>query len=248
VVDIYGLPRELTEAGVQRYGFHGLSYDYIASALPPDLRAGRVVVAHLGSGASLCAMRGGKSIDTTMGFSALDGLVMGTRSGVLDPGVVLYLLQERHMSEADIEDLLYHKSGLLGVSGIDSDMRHLIDNPAPAAQEAVALFAYRVAREMGGLMVPLGGLDTIVFTAGIGENTPKIRSMAMRHLEWLGVSIDDMANERGDHVISDGASKVRVLVMSTDEEIVIARLTVKEGLLFLKKEAKNFYPFGTAAI
>ena len=178
VAQCFGLPRDLHDSGIRRYGFHGLSYDYIASALrkrDPDVAHGRVVVAHLGSGASLCAMRDGKSIDTTMGFTALDGLPMGTRCGALDPGVILYLQRERGMSIDGIEKLLYQQSGLLGVSGISNDMRELLASRNPCAEQAVDLFVYRIARELGALVAALGGLDGLVFTAGIGEHAPEIR-------------------------------------------------------------------------
>ena len=224
------LPRELSESGVRRYGFHGLSYTYIAerlTELAPALAQGRVIAAHLGSGASLCAMRGGASVDTTMGFTALDGLMMATRCGTIDPGVVLYLQQQRGMSAAKVEDLLYHRSGLLGVSGISGDMRALLTASDPHAAEAIDLFAFRIARETGALVSSLGGLDGFVFTAGIGEHTPQIRAAVCARLAWLGVTLDDAANEKGAGCISRDDSAIKVWVIPTDEEIVIARQALR---------------------
>lgn len=224
----FALPREYEDAGVRHYGFHGLSYEYIAGRLrdvAPRLAAGRVIVAHLGNGASLCAMRAGVSIDTTMTFTALDGLVMGTRCGAIDPGVLLYLQQARGMEVAAIEDLLYHRSGLLGVSGISADMRTLIASDDPHAAAAIELFCWRIARETSALTAALGGLDGIVFTAGIGEHVATVRDMACAHLAWLGVAIDGDANARGETRISTTASHVTVLVIPTDEEAMIARHT-----------------------
>lgn len=223
---IYGLPRELTVSGIQSYGFHGLSYVYVASLLRErygPAAGGRVIVAHLGSGASLCAMRDGKSIATTMGFSPLDGLVMSTRCGALDPGVVLYLLQERGMPPEDVSRLLYQESGLLGISGITGDMRQLLETDSSAARQAVDFFVYRAAREIGSLAAALGGLDTLVFTAGVGENSPMIRERICRAAEWLGVRIDDDLNVVGNHAIGLSGSPVDVLVLPTDEELVVAR-------------------------
>ena len=220
------LPREYEAAGVRRYGFHGLSYEYIARrlrALDPALAAGRVIVAHLGNGASLCAMRDGRSVDTTMGFSALDGLVMGTRPGSIDPGVLLYLMQQRGMDAQALEDLLYHHAGLLGVSGIGSDMRALLESDEAAAREAVALFVFRLAREAGALASSLGGLDGFVFTAGIGEHAAPIRAAACERLAWLGLVLDPAANARAEAVISAPTSAVVVRVIPTDEEGTIAR-------------------------
>lgn len=225
------LPRALAdEAGIRRYGFHGISYEYLAGALcerAPDLARGRVIAAHLGNGASLCAMRDGRSIDTTMGFTALDGLVMGTRPGALDPGVVLYLMQQRGMSAAEVETLLYKQSGLLGVSGISSDMRALTASDDPRAREAVALFCFRAAWQAGGLAVSLGGLDGLVFSAGIGEHAPEIRAGICAHLAWLGVALDEDANRAGRERISAEGSRVQVWVIPTDEEAVIARNTAR---------------------
>lgn len=230
VASRFALPREYEAMAIRRYGFHGLSYESIASRLPelaPALARGRVIVAHLGNGASLCALDHGRSIDTTMGFSALDGLVMGTRPGTLDPGVILYLLQERGMTASEVEDLLYRRSGLLGVSGgISSDMRTLLESPDPRAAEAVELFTYRIAREAGGLTSSLGGLDGLIFTAGIGEHAPPIRAAVCKRLEWLGVVLDPAANERGDALISAPQSRVEVRVIATDEERMIARHTL----------------------
>jgi acetate kinase len=219
------LPHSYEKEGIRRYGFHGLSYEYIArrlTELDPTLAAGRVIAAHLGNGASLCGMRGGGSVDTTMGFTALDGLVMGTRCGTIDPGVILYLLQQKGLSADEVEQLLYHRSGLIGVSGISSDMRALLASDDPHAAEAIDLFVYRLAREAGALASSLGGIDGIVFTAGIGENAPEIRSRSCARLRWLGVTIDEEANRRGDAIISIPASAVVVRIMPTDEESMIA--------------------------
>ncbi len=222
------LPAELAAHGLRRYGFHGLSYTHIAErlrALAPAVAAGRVIVAHLGAGASLCAMRDGKSIETTMSFTALDGLVMATRCGSIDPGAVLYLLQQHGLSPQEVEDILYHRSGLLGVSGISGDMRKLHANDAVAAREAIELFVYRIVREAGGLVSVLGGLDGLVFTAGIGEHDAVVRKLVCNRLEWLGVSLDLEANLEGDGLISAPASKVTIWVIAADEEFVIARET-----------------------
>ena len=223
------IPRALHDQGIRRYGFHGLSYEYIARRLTeidPGLAAGRVIAAHLGNGASLCAMQGGRSRDTTMGFTALDGLMMGTRSGSLDPGVVLHCQTQLGMSPAAVEDLLYKKSGLLGVSGISSDMRTLLASEAPEAVEALELFTWRAAREIGALAASLGGLDGIVFTAGIGENSAEIRSRICRRLEWLGIEINELANAANDVRISMPDSPTAVLVIPTDEERMIALHTL----------------------
>lgn len=228
VAQRFALPRELTAAGVRRYGFHGLSYEYIADALPAHLgeRAeGRVVVAHLGNGASMCALRKRRSVATTMGFTALEGLMMGTRSGAIDPGVIFYLMRERSMSAAGVEHLLYRRSGLLGVSGVSSDMHELLESSDPRAREAIELFAYRAVRELGSLAAALGGLDALVFTAGIGEHAAPVRAMICEGARWLGVDFDADANSRHETVISAPASRVAVCVVPTDEEIVIARHT-----------------------
>ena len=209
------LPRALEAEGIRRYGFHGLSYEYIARTLRrtrPDLAAGRVIVAHLGNGASLCAMQDGRSIDTTMGFTALDGLVMGTRCGTLDPGVVLYLLQEKNLSASAVQHLLYDQSGLLGVSGVSSDMRVLLASDDPHAKEAVELFVFRIARETAAMAASLGGLDGFVLTAGIGEHAPEIRAMVCDRLRWLGLA---------------SGGTVEVQVIPTDEEMMIGRHTLE---------------------
>jgi acetate kinase len=224
------LPRSFEAEGVRRYGFHGLSYEYIARRLretAPGLATGRVIVAHLGNGASLCAMRDGRSIDTTMGFTALDGLVMGTRCGTLDPGVVLHLIEQRGMSAKVVSELLYQRSGLLGVSGVSNDMRTLLASGDPHAAEAVELFVFRLSREAGGLANSLGGLDGFVFTAGIGEHAAPVRAAAAERLGWLGLRIDAAANARGDAVISAPDSRVEVRVIPTDEEAMIARHTLE---------------------
>ncbi|MGQ0750401.1 MAG: acetate/propionate family kinase [Betaproteobacteria bacterium] len=224
----YALPREMTASGIRRYGFHGLSYEYVAGVLPGALGAradGAVVVAHLGNGASMCALRQRRSVASTMGFTALEGLVMGTRSGALDPGVIFHLMRERGMSAPEVERLLYHRSGLLGVSGISGDMRKLLDSSAPVAQEAVQLFVYRTARELGSLAAALGGLDALVFTAGIGEHAAPVRAMICEQSRWLGIALDEAANARHDEAIHAPESRVAVCVIPTDEEIVIARHT-----------------------
>jgi acetate kinase len=224
--ELFALPYELYEAGVRRYGFHGLSYEYIAATLPqaaPEIAAGRIVVAHLGSGASLCALKGGRSVDSTMGFTALDGLPMGTRAGQLDPGVVLYLMQERGMTVKDVESLLYKKSGLLGISGVSNDMRDLLASKAPRARLAVDYFVFRVARETAALASVLGGLDGIVFTAGIGERSVEIRQRVCDGLGWLGLDLDRAANQRGGPRLSRAGSKVSAWVVPTNEELMIAR-------------------------
>lgn len=225
----FGLPRALEQEGVRRYGFHGISYEYIAARLAeldPALAKGRVVAAHLGNGASLCAMLAGRSMDTTMGFTALDGLMMGTRCGALDPGVLLYLLQQKGMQAKAIEHLLYSESGLLGVSGISSDMRALLANSDPRAKEAVDLFTYRIARETAALTGALRGLDGLVFTAGIGENSPEVRALACQRLAWLGIELDDTLNRANAPVISTPQSRVTVRVIPTDEERMIAMHTL----------------------
>jgi acetate kinase len=228
VADLVPLPKEIRAGGVQRYGFHGLSYEYIASVLPqvaPAIAGGRVIVAHLGSGASLCALRNGRSIDSTLGFTALDGLCMGTRPGSIDPGVVLYLFQTLGLDATAVESLLYKKSGLLGISGISSDMRDLIGNADPAARLAVDYFVYRVAKEIGALAAALGGLDGLVFTAGIGERSALIRQRICDASAWLGLVIDRDANERHGPRLSLPGSSIEAWVVPTNEELVIARHT-----------------------
>jgi acetate kinase len=220
------LPREFFDQGVRRYGFHGLSYEYIAgafAALAPARAAGATVALHLGAGASACALRGGQSVDSSMGFTALDGLIMGTRCGSIDAGVILYLLQSDGMSAADVTDLLYKKSGLLGLSGLSSDMRVLLASAAPAAAEAVAAFTIAAATHVAGLAVSLGGLETIIFTGGIGEHAAPVRSGICRHLAWLGIALDEAANARNDQLISATASRLAVYVIPTNEELMIAR-------------------------
>ena len=221
------LPRALWAAGLRRYGFHGLSYEYIAGRLEaqaPSLAKGRVIVAHLGSGASLCALKASRSIATTMGFSSLDGLVMATRCGSLDPGVILYLGRQGR-TFADIEALLYDASGLLGVSEISGDLRVLLTSDDPRAREAIDLFTYRIATEAGALVSALGGLDGLVFTAGVGENAPAIRAEVCDRLSWLGIRLDPAANALGRGCISLPDSKIEVRVVPTDEEAMIARHT-----------------------
>jgi len=224
----YGLPRSLEREGIRKFGFHGLSYEYVAERLKqvaPDIADGKIIVAHLGNGASLCALDGGRSVDTTMGFSALDGLVMGTRCGALDPGIMLHLMRQG-MSVAALEDLLYCQSGLLGVSQISSDMRTLLASPDPRAKEAIDLFVSRIVREIGALAATLGGLDGLVFTGGIGENAAEIRRLVSARLAWLNLSLDTQANISHLPLISMPASGVAAWVIPTDEELVIARQMV----------------------
>lgn len=224
VNDTFALPRKYIDAGVRRYGFHGLSYDYISgelARLDPGAAKGRTVVAHLGNGASMCAIRGGQSIDSTMGFSALDGLPMGTRCGQLDPGVMLYLMQQEGLSADEVASLLYKKSGLLGISDLSNDMRELEAAGTPEAMQAIDYFVFRIRRELGAMAAALGGLDTVVFCGGIGENSPLVRGRVCETLGWLGIEIDAGANAAGADVISTGAVTVRVI--RTDEELVIAR-------------------------
>lgn len=215
----------LFEKGVRRYGFHGLSYEYIASVLPGHLGLkadGKIVVAHFGHGVSMCAMAGRCSVATTMGFSALDGLVMGTRCGTLGPGVILYLLDHEGMSSKQIGRLLYAESGLFGISGISNDMRELLCSCNVHAAEAIELFVYRVARELGSLVTALGGIDALVFTGGIGENSPAIRARVCQHAIWLGIRLDEHANLAGNLRISGKEGLVAVLALQTNEEYVIA--------------------------
>lgn len=228
VAQAFALPRAITERGVRRYGFHGLSYEYIASVLPqldPKAAAGRVVVAHLGNGASMCALYGGRSVATTMGFTAADGLPMGTRCGSLDPGVIIYLLDELRMDGRAIEKLIYQQSGLLGVSGISSDMRTLLESSDPRAKLAIDLFVYRIGRELGSLAAALGGLDALVFTGGIGEHGAVIRERVCRSAEWLGVELEAASNATGGPRISTKSSSVSVWVIPTNEELLIAEHT-----------------------
>ena len=226
VAQLIPLPSQLRRLGLQRYGFHGLSYEYISSVLPqiaPEIAPGRVIVAHLGSGASLCALNNLKSVDSTLGFTALDGLCMGTRPGALDPGVVLHLFQTLNFSPKQVEKLLYKESGLLGISGISNDMRDLLDESGPDARLAVDYFVYRAAREIGGLTAVLGGIDGLVFTAGIGENSPEVRRRICAASTWLGIELDQTANTSGGPKISSPTSKVSVWVIPTNEELMIAR-------------------------
>jgi acetate kinase len=228
VAQAFALPPAITERGVRRYGFHGLSYEYIASVLPAyDTQAagGRTVVLHLGNGASMCALNAGKSIASTMGFTAMDGLPMGTRCGNLDPGVILYLLDELGMDARAIEKLLYEQSGLLGVSGISSDMRTLEASQEPRAQFAIELFVYRIGRELGSLAAALGGLDALIFTAGIGEHSALIRERVCHAAAWLGVELDATANAKDGPRLSSDRSRVSVWVIPTNEELMIARHT-----------------------
>jgi acetate kinase len=228
VAEVVPLPRELCRGGVQRYGFHGLSYEYIASVLPevaPEIARGRVIVAHLGSGASLCAMRDGKSVDSTLGFTALDGLCMGTRPGAIDPGVILYLFQGLKLSAEQVEAVLYKRSGLLGISGISNDMRVLLGSPQPGARLAVDYFVYRAAKEIGALAAVLRGIDGLVFTAGIGENSAEIRRRICEASAWLGIELDGDANQRHDRRISRTGSRASAWVVPTNEELIIARHT-----------------------
>ena len=226
VAQVFALPPRFAAAGVRRYGFHGLSYEFVAARLPAlDARAaaGRTVVFHLGNGCSMCAMHGGRSVATTMGFAAVDGLPMGTRCGALDPGVVLFLLDELKLGPREIERLIYHESGLLGMSGVSSDMRDLLASDEPRAREALEVFCYRASRELGSLAAALGGLDAVVFTAGIGENQPGIRARICAAAAWLGVELDSAANLRHGPRITTPRSPVAGYVVPTDEESMIAR-------------------------
>jgi acetate kinase len=230
VTEVIPLPQDICQSGLQRYGFHGLSYEYIAGVLPqfaPEIASARVVVAHLGSGASLCALKDGKSVDSTLGFTALDGLCMGTRPGAIDPGVILYLFQNLGLSAREVENMLYKKSGLLGISGISNDMRDLLDRNEPGARLAVDYFIYRIAKEIGAMAAVLGGIDGLVFTAGIGENSAEIRRRICESSAWLGIEIDMDANNRKGPRISSQASKVSAWVIPTNEELMIARHTGK---------------------
>jgi acetate kinase len=229
VADHYAIPERFYAEGVRRYGFHGLSYEYIAERLgevAPAVAKGRVIVAHLGSGASMCALSGGRSVESTMGFTALDGLAMGTRPGQIDPGVLLYLLTEKGMDPTAVQDLLYRDSGLKGLSGISNDMRELESNADPAAALAVEYFVYRIGLHAGMLAAALGGLDAFVFTAGIGENSVTIRARIAENLAWLGVAFDPAANAARKSLISQPQSRVALHVVPTDEELMIARHTL----------------------
>jgi acetate kinase len=230
VADRYALPENLYAEGVRRYGFHGLSYEYIAGRLPqvaPEIAKGRVIVAHLGSGASMCAVSGGKSIESTLGFTALDGLPMGTRPGQLDPGIVLYLMSEKGMSAKDIECFLYNECGLKGLSGISNDVRELLKSSDPSAKRALDYFVYRIALSTGMLAAAMNGIDGFVFTAGIGENAPAIREAVAKRLAWLGLDLEPKANADGATRISRKRSRVACYVIPTDEELMIARHTLR---------------------
>ncbi|MBS7539843.1 acetate/propionate family kinase [Ancylobacter lacus] len=236
--DRFALPRALYDEGVRRYGFHGLSYEYVSAALhrmAPDLADGRVVICHLGSGASACALRGGRSIETTMGFTALDGLPMGTRSGTLDPGVILHLIEQKGMSAHEVGTMLYRDSGLLGLSGISNDVRELLASTDPRAEMAIDMFCHRVAQAVASLSVSIGGLDALVFTAGIGENAPEIRSRVVAALGWAGLAFDPAANARSATQIDDPRSRAAIYIVPTDEERMIGlhtlRLLQQEGAL-----------------
>ena len=229
LADHYAIPQRFYAEGVRRYGFHGLSYEYIASRLPhavPRLATGRVIVAHLGSGASMCALSGGRSIESTMGFTALDGLAMGTRPGQLDPGVVLYLIEQKKMTAAQVQTLLYNECGLKGLSGISNDVRELEASTDPRASFALDFFAYRVGLQAGQLAAALGGVDGFVFTAGIGENSPGMRARIAERLAWLGAELDPAANARNAALISRPQSRIPLHVMPTDEELMIAQHTL----------------------
>ena len=224
----FALPRRFAEEGVRRYGFHGLSYEYLVSRLKelaPDLAGRRIVFAHLGNGASLCAVKDGRSVASTMGFTAVDGLMMGTRCGAIDPGVILYMIQHHGMDSSAVENLIYRQSGLLGVSGISSDMRALRASPDPAAKEAIALFVYRIVRELGSLVAALGGIDGLVFSAGIGEHDAATRAEVVEDSRWTGAIIDLERNQRSEGLVSADNSSVAVWVIPTDEEGLIARHT-----------------------
>ena len=228
VAKLIPLPREICGSEVQRYGFHGLSYEYVASVLPrvaPEIAGGRVIVAHLGSGASLCALKDGKSVDSSLGFTALDGLCMGTRPGAVDPGVILYLFQSLGLSTKEVETILYSKSGLLGISGISNDMRNLLASSEPEARLAVDYFVYRATKEIGALAAVLSGIDGLVFTAGIGENSAEIRRRICESCVWLGIELDTEANLRQGPKISGPASRVSAWVIPTNEELMIVRHT-----------------------
>ncbi len=231
IAQAFALPRAISAEGIKRYGFHGLSYDYVSRQLPALLgeeRArGAIVIAHLGNGASMCALREGRSVTSTMGFTAVEGLMMGTRTGSLDPGVMLYLMEQKGMDARALTNLLYKESGLLGVSGISQDMRTLLTSPAPEAREAVDLFCYRIARELGSLAAAAGGLDALVFTGGIGEHAAPVRERVAALSAWLGVKIDPVANAAHATRISTADSRVTVAVIPTNEEAMIARYTAE---------------------
>ena len=229
VADHYAIPEQFYREGVRRYGFHGLSYEYIAGRLPelaPAIAKSRVIVAHLGSGASMCALANGRSVESTMGFTALDGLPMGTRPGQIDPGVILYLIAQKGMTAKQVQDLLYRESGLKGLSGLSNDMRELLDSTAPGATLAIEYFVYRIGLNAGMLAAALHGVDAFIFTAGIGENSPAIRARVAEKLSWLGIDFDAAANKAGGPLISTPQSKIAAYVIGTDEELMIARHTI----------------------
>jgi acetate kinase len=224
----FALPRDLSAKGIRRYGFHGISYEYITAALAqvaPDVAHSKLVVAHLGNGASLCAVKDGRSVATTMGFTPLDGLVMGTRAGLIDPGVIFYLQRHEGMSLDDVEALLWDRSGLLGISNVSSDMRELLASDRAEAKEAVDLFVYRIGRELGSMAAALGGIDALVFTAGIGEYAAEIRARVCRDARWLGIALDEAANQTGGPCISSPGSAASAWVIPTDENLMVARQT-----------------------
>ncbi len=229
VADRFAIPDALYREGVRRYGFHGLSYEYISGALAervPEIALGRVVVAHLGSGASMCALAGGRSVDSSMGFTALDGLPMGTRPGSLDPGIIMWLQQQKGWSIKQVEHFLYADCGLKGLSGVSNDMRTLLASDAPLAKLAVEYFIYHAARTVAAMAASVGGIDGLVFTAGIGERSPDIRSRVLHRLHWLGFAIDEAANQAGDMLLTRADSMLPAYVIATDEEVVIARHTL----------------------
>ena len=227
IAQMYGLPRKYTEEGARRYGFHGISYEYIASVLPKHCKKadGRVIVCHLGNGASMTAMVGRKCVATTLGFSTLDGLIMGTRCGPIDPGLILHIMDSKGFGVKEMTHLLYKESGLLGVSGISQDMRTLVASDKPEAKEAIELFCYRIVRELGSLAAAAGGLDAVVFTGGIGEHNPGLRANICKQASWQGIALDEAANKSGEHRISAADSAVDVFVIPTNEEWMIARHT-----------------------
>jgi len=243
VATTFALPRSLTDEGVRRYGFHGLSYEYIAGVLPEvtgaQIADGRVVVAHLGSGASLCALHGRRSIATTMGFTALDGLPMSERCGSLDPGVVLYLIEQKGMGASEVTNMLYHESGLLGVSALSGDMRTLLASRDPHAAEAIELFVYRISREIGSLAAALGGIDALVFTAGIGEHAAQVRQRVCNAAAWLGVELDEAANRAAGPRLTREGSKISVWVVPTNEDLMIARHTWRVLAIDSRPDACN---------
>jgi acetate kinase len=246
VASLLPIPRRYEAAGVRRYGFHGLSYEFIASRLPqvaPQIAGGRVIVAHVGSGASMCALSAGRSVESTMGFTALDGLPMGTRPGQIDPGVVFYLIDQKRMSVTEVQKLFYHECGLKGLSGVSNDVRELEASADPKAAFALDYFAYRVGLNAGMLAAALGGIDGFVFTAGIGENSPSMRARIAKTLAWLGIELDPSANATHGPLISRPDSRVAVYVLPTDEELMIARHTLA---LLAEKGARKLEKMGTA--